>query len=337
MSSLGNDLAQIRQKRDLSIDDVKKSTRIPTHIIASIEDDSILEQLGNNTTYTRSYIRSYAKAIGIKEERIVDALNKVEKGIYDGGLLESEADISAEDIEETDETKKTKDQSEESTPTDSQKKPPIKPKSSSASPVKRSPAPSAENLDWVRVGLRAKTSPSSSPLRTGLLILLVAIALLAGGFIIYSLYYAETEEQTNQPTGNDVEQPTTPSDSLRQALINNRGASQPTAETGQYSQSQGLADTLSLTIVAVNGKLEPLRVYTDIMDQRNPYWVQQGDSVRFSFVNDVHIRAVNQYDRLQLIFNGHIIQNFYQEYFNEESGQVELSRAVIEDHPEWHR
>ena len=336
MSSLGNDLAQIREKRGLSIDDVKKSTRIPTHIIASIEDDSILEQLENNTTYTRSYIRSYAKAIGIKEERIVAALDKVEQGTYDGGIIQNEPDITANSKAKS---KKKDEDNEDSKPSEPKKEPPqtSRPsRSTSSSPVKPAPGPSPENLDWVSVGLRAKTSSSSSPIRTGLLILLVAIALLAGGFIIYSLYYAETEDQTNQPSSEDIEQPTTPSDSLRQALISQRGANQPAATTGQYTGGQGLPDTLSLTIVAANGKLEPLRVYTDIMDQRNPYWVQQGDSIRFNFVNDLHVRAVNQYDRLQLLFNGHEIQNFYEQYFNEESGQVEISRAVIEDHPEWH-
>lgn len=321
--SLGNDLAKIRNKQGLSIEDIKKSTRIPTHIIASIEDDSILEQLDNYTTYTRSYIRSYAKAIGIKEEEIVTALDRLEQGNYQGGLLDQY------DLEETDQQETT----EEDQSGQPEKKEPEKP--TPPPPAGQSQSTSTENLDWVRVGMRAKTSPSKSSIRTGLLVLLVVVALVAGGFIIYSLYYTETNSEPSQPAETQTNQPPTPSDSLRQALINSQ-TNLPPADTNTINQSGSLPDTLSIAIYAADGNLEPVRVYTDILEQRNPYWVAEGDTLEFNFVNTVHVRAVNQYDRLQLLFNGHVIQNFYEEYYNEESGQVELDREVFENHPEWH-
>lgn len=329
--SLGKDLAKIRNKQGLSIEDIKKSTRIPTHIIASIEDDSILEQLDNYTTYTRSYIRSYAKAIGIREEEIVAALDQVEQGTYQGSLRDR-FDLEEAEAEQEDEEQEKAEAEEPEQPEKGDSKA-RKPKSKK---TKGTPGPpkTPDNLDWVRVGMRAKATPSKSSIRTGLLVLLVLLALVAGGFIIYSLYYAEANTETNQPAETQTNQPQTPSDSLRQALINPQ-TNQP-ADTNTLNQTGSLPDTLTITILAADGKLEPVRVYTDILGQRNPYWVAEGDSLDFNFVNTVQVRAVNQYNRMQLLFNGHVIQNYYEEYFNEESGQVELNREVFENHPEWH-
>lgn len=345
MPSLGNDLAALRKEQDLSIEDVQKRTRIPLHILESIEDDSIFTQIDEYTTYTRSYVRSYAKAIGIGEEAIVRALDQVEEGHYDGHLAGGPAEPPAAD--DTDATEEAGNGDESST--DGEGEASTGAAEAGEGDVKSSRPPKKEHTsppiatapkdwDWVRVGRQAKAAPSRSPAKTGLLIIIILVALIAGGFWAYSYYYAaETPPADTEPRGGEVEQPATPPDSLQETLVGNEDESRPEVDTTVQSGPEGLADTLSIAIYAANGKLEPVRIYTDILGQRNPYWVPQGDTIRFNFVNTVRIRAVNQYDRMQLLFNGHIIQNYYQQYFNEASGMVELDRSVFENHPEWHR
>lgn len=91
MPSLGNDLALIRKHRGLSLEDVRNATKIPAHILSSIEDDSLFSEMEEHKTYVRSYVRSYAKAVDIEEETIVRALDHLEEGRY-RGLLRKETE-----------------------------------------------------------------------------------------------------------------------------------------------------------------------------------------------------------------------------------------------------
>lgn len=349
MPSLGNDLAAIRQQQDLSIEDIQKRTRIPVHILRSIEDDSIFDQIEEYTTYTRSYVRSYAKAIGIGEAAIVRALDQVEEGQYDGHLAsggaEAESPVTAEGAdteptdgdpeEDADAKAATADQPDKAKADDARPADTPKPEKTTTTPPAASTPP--KDWDWVRVGRRAKSAPSRSPVKTGLLLLLLLIVLIAGGYWIYSTYYADTaaDPDTAESTGEMMQQPAVPSDSLQEALVGEQRQGEFTDTTIQTERGT-LSDTLAIAIHAATGKLEPVRVYTDLLGKRNPYWVAEGDTLRFNFVNTVRIRAVNQYDRLQLLFNGHIIPDFYQQYYNEASGMVELDRSVFESHPEWY-
>lgn len=333
MASLGKDLAAIRSNRNLSIEEVQQITRVPQHILRSIEDDSILAEIHKNTTYTRSYVRSYAKAVGIKEQDIVRALDDVENGTYEGSLNPSATSSLDEAGQSNDTTKeqaqsgkKRKQSQTEKTPTKKEQGPqPDRKKSYSSGSVSA--------VDWVDVGRKAKPVRSKSRVWSGLLIIILLAAILAAIFLVYH-YYSTGSDVVPPPQENPTAiQPQNPSDSLRESLI--RKENLP-ATTGTTATAEGtLADTLSIAIYAANGKLEPVRVYTDILGKQNPYWVPQGDTIRFNFVNTVRIRAVNQYDRFQLLFNGHVITNFYQQYFNPESGMVELERAVFEDRPQW--
>lgn len=91
MPSLGNDLALIRKHRGLSLEDVHSATKIPVHILSSIEDDSLFSEMDEHKTYVRSYVRSYAKAVNIEEGTIVRALDHLEEDRY-RGLLRKETE-----------------------------------------------------------------------------------------------------------------------------------------------------------------------------------------------------------------------------------------------------
>lgn len=119
MPSLGNDLALIRKHRGLSLEDVRNATKIPAHILSSIEDDSLFSDMEEHNTYVRSYVRSYAKAVKIDEETIVRALDQLEEDRYQGLLREETEGVKGPrfqlDEEERRSGKTEEGQTEEST------------------------------------------------------------------------------------------------------------------------------------------------------------------------------------------------------------------------------
>jgi hypothetical protein len=94
-----------------------------------------------------------------------------------------------------------------------------------------------------------------------------------------------------------------------------------------------LPDTLTMVIYAAHGKLEPVRVYTDIQDGINPYWIEQGEAVRFDFVNNINIRG--QFSRMILILNRHPIQNFREQFYNPDTRLLEINRSFFEGDARW--
>jgi len=347
MPSIGKDLAALRNKKGLSLDELKQSTRLPVHILQSIEDDSIFERMGSNTTYVRSYVRSYAKAVGIKEAKIVHALNRVETNSYDGSLGVSTASSSESTIvddppnpddapqkSEADASAIKGDMRHDHSPEYHPQKS-SEPEFSSQPKSRKSASKSAvSSLNWADVGRKTKPGQSKSRNIQWLLIFLLIVAILAGIYFIYNYYQSEGLPPDPVQNNSEAVQPSAPSDSLRRELIDQE--TEPTAVDNTSPIENGsLADTLSIEIYAANGKLEPVRIFTDILKQQNPYWIPQGDTMVFPFVNTVRIRAVNQYNRLQILFNDQPIQNYYERFYNTESGIVEIDRSLFEDDPRW--
>ena len=65
-----------------------EKTRIPLNIIDEIERGTIFTNRNHQLTYIRSYVRSYAKAIGIHEDDIVEALDQHQADRYEGLLAQ---------------------------------------------------------------------------------------------------------------------------------------------------------------------------------------------------------------------------------------------------------
>lgn len=88
MSTISEDLTRIRKEKRLSRQDVFDKCRVPMHTIEGIEDGSIFSGTMRNKTYLRSYIRTYAKSIGIQDADMIEALDQLDSGTYDGFLAE---------------------------------------------------------------------------------------------------------------------------------------------------------------------------------------------------------------------------------------------------------
>jgi len=86
MSKLHEDLVAIRKSQKLSVQDLHDKTRLAMHTIQQIEDGSIFDA-ENNKTYTRSYVRTYARGLGMDDADLIQALDLREAGMYEGSLL----------------------------------------------------------------------------------------------------------------------------------------------------------------------------------------------------------------------------------------------------------
>lgn len=91
---LGKDLAAIRVQQNLSIEDIHDATRIPVYTIQEIESETIFNDERRNTTYMRSFVRTYAKALKIDDADAVVALDQMADDTYRGSILKKYGDGS---------------------------------------------------------------------------------------------------------------------------------------------------------------------------------------------------------------------------------------------------
>lgn len=352
MPSLGKDLAEIRKEKGLSLEDINKATKIPIHLLQAIENDTIFDDPSQNATYVRSYIRSFAKQLDIEEELVVRALNQEQQGAYTGLLRddyegprpkfqsrhkeeefeeveedEEETEIEEAESEDVPESRPKVDQPKVDQPKEREAAPPPTQKESSESDT-----PTIKSVDWVDMGKRFTPLKSRSRMWMGILVLAVIIAIAGVYYFLNqepgtSVAEPEPREETPSTTAEAVEP-----DSLQLNLSNPQNQ-RDTVQNVQTVPAESLSDTLDLVIYAAYDKLEPVRVYTDVVGSLNPYWIELGEGVRFQFVNTIRIRG--PYQRMELLLNGHLIENFRQRFINPESGLLEINREVFEGDPKW--
>lgn len=337
MPSLGNDLAAIRKELNMSLEDIHKATKIPIHILDAIEDDSIFTHFEENITYIRSYVRSYAKALKIDDKLIVRALNQVQKGTYSGLIREGSSgevrpkfQYDSQEFESDEEEDDGEDMIHDHVPAGTRESPKSQPDQPS-SKSKHSPPnpPSVRSIDWADMGQRFSPLRAPSKIWIGVVILVIAILGITG--VIYFQNTGPLSQESNPAT-----QPRAGADALgSDSLQLNLTAPSDTNNIRQRSATpaESLSDTLKMVIYAAYGRLEPVRVYSDVMDSLNPYWIEQGEALRFDFVNIIRIRG--QYSRMVLMLNGHVLEDFRQRFLDAQSGMLEINREVFEGDPKW--
>lgn len=355
MASLGNDLAQIRKKRNLTLEDLQEATKIPKRILRSIEDDSIFGDFEENPTYIRSYIRGYAKAISIDDKQIIRALDKWEVGAYESFLLEIEGietpDKDEVDTEEKDEKEEAPSSPDEDDDMIHDHSPAFQyegdqDSESASGSVPKSRRSSEESdihsVNWARMG-KQFTPLQSNRSRIWFAVIIVLVIGLGGFFYFYfnsdSEQIAESQNNTGQQQETEAALST---DSLELNITPSPGddttAQTPTEEVDtsgsiQSEMLDALPDTLNMIVYAAYGRLEPVRVYTDIMGDINPYWIEEGEAVQFDFVNEIRIRG--QHSNIVLIMNGHVVEDYREQFYNPDTRLVEINRSYFEEDPKW--
>src|SRR5689334_4265794 len=69
MESLGRYLRRERELRQISLEEIAQSTRIPLRMLQSIEEDQ--HDLLPGEVFTRGFLKSYAKSVGLAADDIL--------------------------------------------------------------------------------------------------------------------------------------------------------------------------------------------------------------------------------------------------------------------------
>lgn len=325
--SLGKDLASIRKKQNLTLEDIQNEIKIPLSTLNSIEDGSIFTDSGETKTYIRSFVRSYAKVLSIPDSEIVQALNEVEAGTYSGSLLadtKKPKEIQSEAQEE---------KSVESKPSTSEpeKKPEPAPIPKTSKPKT---ATDVHSVNWADMGKKFSSVRQHSNLWVIIsFMVVIIIALLAVTFYWENISSVFESNEEEEPQVETVQPVTPPEESQIPSVTDTSDLDQNTrSETPSTIQPLVLGDTISVTVYAAFDKLEPVRVTSDFNWKTNPFWMEQGDAFNFEFRDSLLIDG--QYSRMLLLFNGHIIENPRQNYFDETFDAILITRSVV-NQPEY--
>ncbi len=359
--SLSTDLLHIRNLLHLSVEDVHQLTKMPVDIIHSIENGAIFEDSSKNVTYQRSFVRSYSKALKISEDHIVQALDEHFEGRYSNLLMKVYSDPSTIAEQKSGKKERKKIASDEefvhpvwiqpktppksaqtdisSTPPEiseeqaSQKKKPEArivqktaypdlPTQPTESPYNKTQAPpSIQSVNWADVGKRTISFTNLPKMLAGIVFVLVVIAGVYW-LITSDMFSGEPEQPTATASVQpQVEQPVetpNPEPEAEQIVV-------------QEPETPQLPDTLSIVIHASTDKLEPVRVKTDLSGSYFPYWIEQGQAMRFQFKDSVSIRG--QYNRMSVLFNNHLIEEFKE--YRGPNREIIFTRTLFESNPKW--
>ena len=374
MPSIGKDLAKIRLHLGYTVHDIQQAIKIPVSTIESIEDNSIFSKSDESMIYIRGFVRNYGKALNIDDQTMIKALDQQQSGNYNHLLLQqfpdlsgqkqspdrsdqnkakeqaesTERDFSTEEVsgkvgksdsvekkESTSELKneeplQTKEEIRDDEPEEEQPPKPVQNESvkKPAQPEKMAgqDSDSVKKVNWANVGKKFKEEKKP---KTGWifgLILLITVAAAAGYFLYQNGFFdfaaASDDTQTEEPQttqGNislDFEEPEPDIEE------------EPPAET-----LFALDNVLYISLYAAHDVLDPVRVWSDLKPRMDPYWIEQGVALNFEFQDTIRIRG--QYNNYLLFLNGHLVEDAYDEHYNQGEDFIELVREKFEADPKW--
>ncbi len=320
--SLGKDLASIRKELGLTLEEIQSSIKIPLHTLSSIENDSIFESTEHNTIYIRSFIRSYARALKLNDNDIVKALDDVEAGIYDNDLIAADVDRKITEAEERIPKEEIPFSLNDVAPPEIQH-----------APVKTKP--DVESVNWADLGKTFATEAQTQKNWILFITVFVIVALLITGFFFRQeiiSFFDDSDTQISEPLTNTFPTPlvenNNEADSINSAIIP-PVSNEPAIITTPSENQNNLNDILTVSVYAAFDKLEPVRVTSDLNWRTNPFWMEQGEAYNFDFNDTLLVRG--QYTRMLLLFNGHVIENPAQQYFDLDFDSILLTRSILND------
>lgn len=351
MASFWEDLVELRKQHQFTVREMYDATRIPVDVIEEIESGFIFsEQCTRNKTYIRSFVRTYAKALKIDTNDVSHALDLVDANAYDGFLLKKyRVNLSGKSpLVKPDILEESKPKNEP--------KPPVIRVEESKTPVKNPgtvvdyeneysrpdpsrphnqgtpPPPKIESVNWADMGKKFSNLPSGQSFPI-IIVVVVIVAVIAVYFGMK--FFSDDEEavpQASQEVVTSLPEPEVlapPEAEDLETVENEAPDSTVVMAPAPPSQNFTLPDTLEILVWAKFEKLEPVRVRTDVTGIINPYWIEQGDAMRFVFTKNIYLRG--QFGRMSLIFNGHEFNDFNP--YKREDGSVILEREFFNKEP----
>lgn len=343
MPSIGKDLAKIRTSLGLTLQDIQATIKIPIATLENIENGTIFEDSVHGETYVRSFIRSYGRALKIDSEVMISGLNQQETGNYnhllwnhfeasqesssfknftfddEEPLVEEPAELNQNDHTEPTTKKVTKD---EALADESLNKAVTEPK-----PLKNNPTLpiSTENVNWADMGLKFTETKKTTPVWLFVTLILIVVTFVIGYFV-----YSSDLLNFSDSSVSNFETPNLTQESSSDLLDLNESVGVNITES---PVDEELNDILYITVFAAYGRLEPVRIWSDIEPRLDPYWVEQGVAMNFDFRDTVRIRG--QYENMLLFKNGHAIDDVLVTNYNQQENYIELTRDYFSTDPKW--
>ena len=82
MKRFARDMAEVRRRSGLSLDDLHESTKISRRILEEFEETGLVDNELFNRVYLRSFINTYARTVGFDQERALAGLESALHGNY---------------------------------------------------------------------------------------------------------------------------------------------------------------------------------------------------------------------------------------------------------------
>lgn len=307
---LAKDLRRIRESRGISIAELHADTKIPRNLLTSFEESALFDHPQFNLVYLRSFVRTYASSIGIPAEAAADALDEAVEGRYEEKLsrefLADEVSGAATERKAADETAHTEEVGKTSeevdatqTETDEEEREvgavvtagdtsadsSERESWASSSPPSRGPA---EHADTARTPVDQRTRSNLK----GWSLVLVGIVGLGLLIWLFTSVLMNSDEVAEEPrTESPQETDVTPAEEP-----------EPEPEQAAARPTPVLEDSLVFFVVAEEDDVDPIRITVD-NDLRRPYWIDEGDSARFSA--DSRIIFEEQLDVIRLNLQGY--------------------------------
>ncbi|WP_234571446.1 helix-turn-helix domain-containing protein [Rhodohalobacter sp. 614A] len=375
MPALGKDLSKIRSHLGLTVQDVQHLTKIPVSTLKTIENGAIFSHPEENQTYIRSFVRSYGRALKIDDDVMIKALDQNQAGNYTHLLLEeypalapqeptpsetehdheAETDSESENeneefippeetienefsFEDEDQDSETAEEETIQAPQNIEDKSDVAetaPPKNETKPKTTDTEPSVKSVDWADVGRKFSQEKKHTPVWIVALIIILIIA----GFVAYFLYvngfFTLGDGSQQDQTQEQVDPANTATRSnLSLELEDSLAAVDGETEMIQSEQSAvPSGETLQLTIYAAYDGLGPVRVWSDIKPRMDPYWLEQGTAMQFEFSDTIRVRG--SYENMLLFKDGNLIENSAQNFFQQESDYIELTRNFFESDEKW--
>lgn len=190
--------------------------------------------------------------------------------------------------------------------------------------------PGEKQIDWARMGHRFSEKEKQT---TGWVLGTTIIVLL----LLTVAYFIYRSDFVTELLGDRQAEPSVASAPADRPAGAGLELGEPAAPDRDDRADSGAAleETLFLTVYAAHERLEPVRVWADIKPRNDPYWIEHGEAFRFEFRDTIRVQG--QYGRMMLFFNGHRIDGFREQHFNEQENAVELRREYFSSEPHWAR
>lgn len=271
-SRFARDMKRIREARGISRSDIHEETMISVELIRSFEERGLVDHPSFNRVYLRSFVRSLAQCTDIDPAFVVQELERALNGRYTNQLaveyLDEEPVDSSADSSASDETPEDAD-------SDSSSAPPQSPESggtTASSGRTRRPRSRRRASDSVQVAIAA------------ILGLIIVAGLL---WLAWTMLSGDGSEATPQATS--------PPDTTAEA------AAAP-VDTSTTPRRPVLGDTMYVTVVAGDEKIDPIRIRRDT-DLRRPYYIEAQQAAVFPAQDSVILER--ELSSIRVLLNGY--------------------------------